>query len=262
MRQRVSRALLWCLALSVVLHFTIGPLVVWLTRTAPPKPVSTEIIYVSTSSAVRISHRTHPRKPRLVTRVLPAPRQHAARAQQTRSAPAPREIARIDRRARTVERPKTTNQRTNVDSAQQQELFEKTIARLREANDPIIGAARPVQTPGAIKRYAFDFSGSTGTSPRGEGILSPLRSWHSQGYDYYYVRYWVQYPDGTTETGIVPWPLRYMPAADPFRLGLEHFPLPIPLPDYTLPPGTPLHPLVAYCYGHRDELASCPIYHG
>lgn len=193
----------------------------------------------------------------------PVVQQHVAAHTQPRPQPRPqprevrREIARID--PRSVHPPPA--HAIALDAAQQQQVFEKTIAKLREENNPLVSAARPVPSPEAPKRYSYDFSGSVGTGPHAEGILTPEKSWREDGYTYYYVRYWVQYADGSTETGIVPWPLRYKPAQDPFRLGLEHFPLPAPMPDYVLPPGTNLHPLVAFCYEHRGEFPTCPIMH-
>jgi hypothetical protein len=71
----------------------------------------------------------------------------------------------------------------------------------------------------------------------------------------------VEYEDGTTETGYVPWPIRYLPKDDPFLLHREHFPLPGPLADFTLPRNTNVHPLIAFCLEHRDELSTCPIEH-
>ncbi len=267
MRLRVSRLLFWCIVFSIVLHFTIAPLLVWLLRAGhmvPPSPK--EVVFVQTSSTLRISHRTHPRPPRPRTQPHPIVAQHLAVAHQSQTRITPpaqprREVARIDRRALRIVPPKVSYSQTSIDTAQQEQQFERTIARLRQQNDPVVSAARPVQPSQTVKHYAFDFSGSLGTAPRGEGILTPEESWHDGGYDYYYVRYWVEYPDGTTETGHVPWPLRYRPSLDPFRLGIQHFPLPVPLPDFALPPGTVLHPLVAYCFKHREEIASCPIYH-
>lgn len=149
---------------------------------------------------------------------------------------------------------------TSLNLAQQEQTFEKTIARLRSENNPIVSAARAVVTPAAPKAFTYNFSGNFSTI-HAEGILSPVKSWREGPYDYYYVRYWVQYADGSTETGYVPWPIRYLPASDPFRLHYEHFPLPVPLPNFQLPSGTDLHPLVAYCLEHRDELSDCPIAH-
>lgn len=263
LRRHFSGLLVASLLLSLLFHFTLVPLIVWLLRGRPLPNAPQEIVHIATSSIVRITHRTRPlpaRHPHVTT----AHRQPIPRRQvqpQPRSAPARREIARINPRAVRPVPPKAQYSRSTLNTAQQENQFEKTIARLREENNPVISAARPVQTPEAAKHYTYDFSGSLGTAPSAEGILTPEKSWHEDGYDYYYVRYWVQYPDGTTETGIVPWPLRYRPEHDPFRLGIEHFPLPVPLPDYTLPPGTVLHPLVAFCYKHREELDDCPIYH-
>jgi len=103
--------------------------------------------------------------------------------------------------------------------------------------------------------------GSASNSPHQQGLLLPVpgSSWRSGGYDYYYVRYWVEYEDGSTETGLVPWPLHYLPANDPFRIGLDHIPLPTPMPDYQVPPGTIARPLIAFCLRHLHQFASCPI---
>jgi hypothetical protein len=148
-----------------------------------------------------------------------------------------------------------------IDAAQQQQMFEKTIAKLRSENNPVVSAARATISPQAPKRFSFDFAGSVGTSPNAQGILTPEQKWQDGPYTYYRVRYWVQYADGSTETGLVPWPIRYLPSQDPFRIGLEHFPLPVPLPDFVLPPGVSLHPLVAFCLKHRYDFPSCPIQH-
>lgn len=267
MRLRISRLLAAGILLSIVLHFTLGPLFVWLFYRHPhPEPVET--IYVARSSAMRIEHRTHPQHPRKAVKQPRAPRriepQHAQPQRQTPPQPvrrpAPqqrREIARFDRRS--INPPPAHAFALNAPAQERQ--FERTIARLRAENNPVTSAARAVQTPAASKRYTFDFSGSIGNAPQAEGILTPDRSWRDGGYDYYYVRYWVQYADSTTETGQVPWPIRYRPAVDPFRLGIEHFPLPGPMPDFALPGGSNLHPLVAFCYKHRADFDFCPIYH-
>ncbi len=176
---------------------------------------------------------------------------HAAAPAQPR-----REIARIEPHAR-VSQPQITS---TIDFARQQAQFEKTIAQLRREADPLLNVAR-AQPPSAPKRYSFDFAGSIGTGPHAEGILTPVKSWHDGPYDYYYVEYDVQYADGSTETGYVPWPIRYLPQTDPFLLHWAHFPLPIPLADFVLPAGADLHPLVAFCYEHRSELSDCPIEH-
>lgn len=268
MRHRVSRLLAACIVFSAILHFTAGPLLV---RLFGDRPVAgaqqPEIVYVATSSALRIMRRTHPLRARPEVRVpRHVTRNPAVRAARVRPTAAPRsEIARIEPRAATFQpTPRPSAQPTGaiaLNVAAQEEQFDKTIARLREEQNPVMSAARAESAPEARRTFRYNFSGEIADRRNGNGILAPIRQWHDGPYDYYYVRYWVQYPDGTTETGLVPWPLRYFPSEDPFRLGLLHFPLPVPLPDYQLPADTDLHPLVAFCYEHRRQLHSCPIHH-
>lgn len=214
------------------------------------------------SSSIRHAPRPRPRQPVRATkplpqRAVPRPQPRPQQKPQPAQPEVKHELAQIDRRS--INPPPARS--LNANTTQQEQLYEKTIAKLREENNPLVSSARSTVAPQAPKRFNYDFSGSLGSAPTAEGILTPEKSWRDNGYDYYYVRYWVQYADGSTETGLVPWPLRYKPADDPFRLGLLHFPLPVPLPDFVLPAGTNLHPLVAFCYKHRDEFPSCPIEH-
>lgn len=262
-RLRRYRLLLWCLALSLFVHFVIVPLLVALLGIHRSIPQIKEATY-QVSSALRVSNAPKPRPPsprRPQTRPQPrTPVQHQEphpQQQQVVTAPQQRELAKIEPHGRIA----VPHVSQSIDFAQQQRQFEKTIAQLRRETDPVVSAARPVETPAAPRHFTFNFSGSVGTGPQAEGILTPVKSWHDGPYTYYYVRYWVQYADGSTETGYVPWPLRYLPQNDPFLQHWEHFPLPEPLPDYVLPPDTNLHPLVAYCLEHRGEYSTCPIAH-
>jgi len=265
LRFKRFRALLWCFAVSLLFHFVGVPLIVALFgyRGAPPVPL--ERIYVARSSAVRFAPRAKPQTPRRLQA------QQRAQAQRQPARRMPRSIAAVPRAVPALPVPETkkaslfshvrvpkVSEQTAFE--QQQASFEQTIARLRREQNPLISNARPVQTPAAPKRYDFDFAGTFGHISA-EGVLTPVKSWHDGPYDYYYVAYRVQYADGGTETGYVPWPLRYLPSEDPFLLHWERFPLPAPLPDFQLPPGTTLHPLVAFCFEHRNELSDCPIQH-
>jgi len=69
----------------------------------------------------------------------------------------------------------------------------------------------------------------------------------------------VLYPDGTSETGTVPWAVRFPQSLDPIKLGWRNMPLPGPEPGYVMPSDANPHPLVAYCYEHH--YSSCPIAH-
>lgn len=261
---RRYRALLWCLALSLAFHFLIVPLLVSLFGVRRDMQTAQLTYEVRQSSALRISRRTQPRPASVPhPQVVHEPHTAARPQQQQRQAVQPpkeqrREVARIEPHA-TIHVPRISSQSVNF--GQQQALFEKTIAQLRRESDPVLSAAKAqAPVPSAPKRYAVDFSGSFGT-PHAEGVLTPVKSWRDGPYDYYYVQYSVQYADGSTETGYVPWPIRYLPQVDPFLQHWEHFPLPVPLHDFKLPPGTDLHPLVAFCLEHRSELSDCPIEH-
>lgn len=268
MRHRISRLFAAAFFLSLVLHFIAGPLLVWLfgVRLSPiAQPAPQVVVMRITSSSIRHASQPKPQRAHLPA-ARPAAQVHPVErpqqlAQSKALQPQPhevrREIARFD--PRSIHPPPAHAIAVNAPQTQEA-MYERTIAKLRAENNPLLSAARPVSQPAAPKHYSYDFSG-VGTAPDSEGVLTPVQSWHDGGYDYYYVRYWVQYADGSTETGVVPWPLRYRPSQDPFRLGLEHFPLPVPLPDYVLPGGTNLHPLVAFCFEHREEFPSCPIRH-
>lgn len=137
--------------------------------------------------------------------------------------------------------------------------YQATIAKLRANDDPVAAARGDAGTPAPAKEYRPNVAAEMGVQWSAGGVLEPVRSWKADGYQYYYVHYWVRYADGSTESGIVPWPLRYLPGADPFARGITHMPLPGPLPDFVLASGTTLQPLLAYCYEHH--LALCPIEH-
>jgi hypothetical protein len=267
-RLRRYRGLVWALVLSLAVHFVLVPLLVGLFGLRHALVEPKEATY-QVSTVLRLlpkpksQQRPHAHRQRVQAHVQPHAQPPAPSPQpraETRLAVQPpprRELVKIDERAHIA----VPHLSPAIDVAQQQAQFQKTIERLRRQSDPVAAAAGPVATPGAPVRYAFDFHGSVGASPHGEGILTPVKSWHDGPYTYYYVRYWVQYADGTTETGYVPWPIRYLPQNDPFLLHWEHFPLPAPLPGYALPSDTNAHPLVAFCYEHRDEYNTCPIAH-
>jgi hypothetical protein len=106
----------------------------------------------------------------------------------------------------------------------------------RAADDTRV-TADPAAAP---KRYRLQLQGKLGHLHHGEGIYYPIRGWRSGGLDYYYVAYQYTHPDGTIESGNVPWPIHFVPNDDPFVSTdiamLEHTPLPPP-PAGFVPPG-------------------------
>lgn len=265
-RERASRFLLWAFIFSIVFHFTVGPLVAWLfgpSFTAGAQQQQPIEKISMTSSAIQLERRPQPQRPALIQPPPPEPAPRTAQRPQPEQAPR-RELARINPRA-TISLPRASirhgpqTESFSDQLARQQEQFTQTIAKLRRENNPLISAAQPMPTPAAMKRYTYDFSGSLGSPNIGQGILVPETSWVDGLWDYYYVTYWVLYPDGTSETGKVPWPVRFPQSQDPIKLGWRRMPLPGPLPDFSLRAGTNMHPLVAYCYEHH--FSSCPIAH-
>lgn len=260
---RARRALAVCFILSLLLHATLGPLLVWLLHFSS-KPIDfSKPVRVTLSSALRIERRIAPRRPARPVKQHARIRVTRPRAPIAPSAQPPRELARITPHARRhlAARPRPAFRLTAAAIEREQVAFEQTIERARTANNPLISAKRRLATPAAQKPVHLDIAGELGARYPGEGVLVPVRSWHDGGYDYYYVRYWVQYPSGETESGVVPWPIRFPPSNDPFTHGIHHMPLPKPLPGYVLPAGITMRPLVAFCYEHRAVVASCPIAH-
>lgn len=230
-------------------------------------PLHEQKPFVETMRVTQLRLERRPAPPRAQARPVVHPAHVAARAQAISvklpvlAPPRHRELAKITSRALEYAPPRSPAH-AQTHALLPQVDYQATISKLRSQNDPLLGAERPVEhTTTTQKHYASDLVTSFGTSPGSLGVLTPVTSWHQDGYNYYYVRYYVQYPDGAVETGTVPWPLRYLPSSDPFALHIEHFPLPLPLPDFTLPSGTNLRPLISYCWEHRMEVSSCPIAH-
>jgi hypothetical protein len=141
--------------------------------------------------------------------------------------------------------------------ARDEAAFARTIAKAKAGQDPVAGAQTAVQT--TTLHRSFSASSIATVPSAGEGYLSPMRRWVDGDLVYYYVRYSVTYPDGTFETGVVPWPIHFPLRADPFARGIHSMPLPGPAQDYVASANTDMHPLVKNCYVHRYDY--CPIAH-
>ena len=260
-KMRRARPLFWYTLLSAAFHIVALTLVTtWLVQMVlhvPQPKAQAPPMLVTISSAQRIAPRPHPVRAR-------HPRQQPEHVQPQQQ---PR-IARVERAPPQAQRPElSTRKRVAYVAPKMQTLtprqideqtraFQQTIAEARRANDPVAGAANDAVTPAAPKRYALNIQGDEG-KPTPEGILYPLKRWTDGPYVYYYVRYDAVYADGTPESGDVPWPIRFPIADDPFAKDRHRMPLPGPLPDYVLPSGVTLAPLVKNCYDHHYEY--CPI---
>ena len=111
----------------------------------------------------------------------------------------------------------------------------------RDAIDPT--KVRP-STPAPMKEYgpATD-AFSLGDTRNHHGLCDPIKSWDSDGYDYYYVACNVRFSDGTMQRQNVPWPVRFDPNDDPFSGTSGHdLPLAVPLPGWHIAAGETVSP--------------------
>jgi hypothetical protein len=246
-----------------------------------PTPPSDEIVTIS--SALHIEKRAKPvpvqasarsaaRRPQTArhARTAPAPQQVAAvpraavaapsgraasrlrheLASETNAATAPpqtspeKTVARVERPAAAA-RPAPASRSNKLSDAQLAKIehdLAKTIAQSRAQADPL--RVKP-EAPAAPKSYRLQMHGVFGNLHRGQGQYYPVRGWHADGVDWYYVSYEFTYADGTYETGNVPWPIHFTPGSDPFVNGLTNVQLPGPPPGF-VPPGTLGKALRAY----------------
>ncbi len=114
--------------------------------------------------------------------------------------------------------------------------FAANIARDRDAIHPTDVAP---STPAPAKEYGPALASfEVGDSRHHHGLCDPIRSWESEGYDYYYVACNVRFSDGTMQRQDVPWPVRFDPKDDPFTGTSGHdLPLAAPLPGWHLAQG-------------------------
>jgi len=258
--ERAKRTLLWALVLSLILHVAAAPFFAWLlavrSNFAPPKG---ELEPLTVTSSVRIERRTRPHvvrprtseaAPRSSVRVAVAhrpPPPQPVPVMHPHPAIVRRELAAFAKRA-----PPAPLSPQSFEIQQQQ--FAAAIARAREEANPLNGSGSSTSV-GPPKRYGANLSDvSFGAQGGGEGILTPLKTWKDGPYTYYYVRYYLRLGDGSVESGIVPWPIRYLPATDPFANNTPHFPLPGPLPDYVAPASTEMEPMIRSCYQRRPAI--------
>ncbi len=254
---RARRTLPWALVLSLLLHAAGAPFFAWfLAVRANFTPPKGELQPITVTSSVRIERRerqriVHPRSseaaPREVTRVaLP----HLQPPRQRVPAPHPQHVtSRHELTAFAKHAPPAPLSPQSL--AVDQQGFEAAIARARDRANPLNGSGSGTSV-GPPKHYGANLSDvSFGSQGGGEGVLTPLRTWKDGPFTYYYVRYYLRLSDGSVESGVVPWPIRYLPGADPFARHIAHFPLPGPLAGYVAPDGTEMQTMIQSCYQRR-----------
>lgn len=136
----------------------------------------------------------------------------------------------------------------SLSSAQLAQLdaqFSKTIADARAQHDPMNNTAK--SQPVSIAKSTFQVKGPGMLNP-GEGECIPIKYWEQSGYHYYFMKYRYAYADGTQESGVVPWAVRYLPKHDPIVLAQTTrgaVPCPIyPVPGFVMPSNEKLTPFL------------------
>jgi hypothetical protein len=241
------RVLIIAIVLSSAIHFIIGPLLSrWRAIEIHQGQPAAE--FVVTSSAIKLERHPTP-QPRQKLKVEPHPQTQRQQIRQqivtprirVELTPPPRELARLNPNA--VEHQPLPPKAQPVETIQTQrdeQKFEKVIAQAKTEGNPLSVSPAPAA---ASKRYALDFKGKDNPLQTGEGILYPRKSYKEGAETCYYVDYTMVFSDGARDEGRVPWPICYLPKADPFVNDYQHFPLPSPRPGYVLPPSElPLNP--------------------
>jgi len=234
------RALFWSTIASAAIHLLVLTLVFYtIARLIVPRG---EKEVVAQTNLITIKKEVLP---------TPAPPRAARVVRQHESAPAkpPRyEVAKIT----TAPAPHETLQhmpRMPSTIERDQAGFAREVAQLNAQNDPhAIPTIDPASRESLTKTYSFDIPSSLRGDEHGNGIITPVRSWHQNGLDCYYGRYEFTYPDGAEESGDIVWPFCFDPGADPFRQPPHPIPFPLPLAGFKLPPNTQLPPIEKTVY--------------
>lgn len=240
---RRRRALFWSTIASAALHLIVLTLLFYAIARLFLQRGEKEVVSQTTIVTIKRAAPT-PAPTRAPARPVRPIRQHESAPARTPPheiaketlAPAPREPPR---------RTRSVPSRFERDEAG----FAREVAQLNEQNDPhAIPTIDPASQESSTKTYAFDVPSSLRGEEHGNGIITPVESWHRDGRDCYYGRYEFTYPDGAMESGNIVWPFCFDPNSDPFKEPPHPIPFPLPLLGFKLPPDTELPPIEKAVY--------------
>jgi hypothetical protein len=241
---RRRRALCWSTVASAALHVIILTLLFYaIAHVFIPKGIKEVVAQTTVITIQKIAAKA--------PRAAPAPHRQPRRIRQHESPPAqvPRpEIARITTRPAP---PQVPHRAPSVPSRIERDEagFAHEVAQLNEQNDPhAIPTIDPASRESYTKSYAFDVPSSMRGDEHGNGIITPVTSWHENGLDCYYGRYEYTYPDGANESANILWPFCFDPGADPFKLPPHPIPFPLPLLGFKLPRDAQMPPIEKSVY--------------
>jgi hypothetical protein len=220
---------------------------------ASREPLPHEAAVAHREAPKLVAHAPGPR-PKQVEKPVPRPIQKPVPEPTIAPLPEPHDLAKIapgtpvpeKARPKTVayeKRPSTTQRDitpkhgkySDDQIAQIESDLSKFTAADRGSHNPLSDVHDP-SVAEAPKHYSINFQAVPGSLRPAEGVCDPIKTWHQDGYDYYYEACNVVEPDGTMTRKPVPWPVRYRPNDDPFdeysgvRPG--RYPLLVPLPGW------------------------------
>jgi outer membrane biosynthesis protein TonB len=267
---RRARQWAWAIPLSILLHAILVPLALVIFEAklvfAPQARQEPERVVATTS--IRMDRRAVPRResPPVQTsgQVAPQPQSRPRKAQpqslpeetptpQPTPTPAPTPSSKPSPTVKPSIAPKKQQSTPlQMQIATQEQAFQKTVDRLRQSNNPLSIATLPPRPPTSYHRSAFDTPGDPKTV-RQQMVLIPIQHWMTNSASCYYTTYTEQSSAGTSEDGMVPWPVCYPKGSDILArcpLGCRA-PIPYPQPGYVLPPNTYLSPFLLAIYRHQ-----------
>jgi hypothetical protein len=257
---RLSRQWAWAIPLSVLLHAVLLPLALAIFASklvfAPQAHQEPERVVATTS--IRMDRRPVPRREGAPSqpsgRVAPQPQPRPRKAQPQalpEETPTPPPTPKPLPSSKPSPVPKKEQSiPLQMQIAAQQQTFQKTAEQLNKNNDPLSVATIAPKQPSSYHRSAFDVPGKLMRN-NAQALLFPQQHWMENGLRCYYMRYAAQFSNGSSEEGVVPWPVCYLPNEDRFvKYPFPGVPLPIPYPQpgYVLPPGTYLSPFLERVY--------------
>jgi len=236
---RRRRALFWSTIASATIHLIVLTLVFYAAARLIIARGSREVVSERTFVTIRKAVPT-PAPPRVPTPV----RQHE-------SSPARTPRHELVKRVLAQASPEPPLHRIEVPSRLERDQagFAREVAQLNAQNDPhAIPTIDPASRQSTSKSYAFQPPSSARGDEQGNGIITPVRSWHDQGRDCYYGRYEFTYPDGAMESGNILWPFCFDPGSDPFKEPPHPIPFPLPPVGFKLPGDAQLPPIEKMVY--------------
>ncbi len=237
---RRRRALFWSTVASAAFHLIVLTLLFYAVARLFVTRGSREV--VTQTNTVTIQKASPP---------TPAPPRRAHRIRQHESAPATTPRHELVKEVATAPSPEPPLHHTDVPSKLERDEagFAREVAQLNRQNDPhTMPTIDPSSQESTTKSYAFQIPSSMRGDEHGNGIITPVRSWHDRGLDCYYGHYEFTYPDGAMETGDIVWPFCFDPGSDPFKEPPHPIPFPLPLLGFKLPADAQLPPIEKQVY--------------